>query len=1281
MHRTAPTLPLFAWRGLGWAAALGALAACAPPAADEVDAPLPATVAGPPADLGLTFTAFVAGSPTTITVTGAPPGERVYLGLGRGGLGAGPCPATLGGRCLGIAGQASVLADRRADPTGTAVFTLTVPLNAPVSAVAIQAAVVRPTPLLSAPTPVWVHASTLGFQTTADRDGDGFTWATGDCNDGDATVRPGASDPPRDGADRDCDGLDGRDADGDGAFAGFGDCDDTNAAIRPGAAEVCDAVDQDCDGAPDDGLITDGAGCRVEVAPTPSPTASILHVSARTSTAANSGSDTVVMELCLSSNRCFPLGNPNYNDWELGALDVTIDEGVALSRASVDRVRWRLTGGGTDAWKPDCLQVTLDGLPLSCSAGPGAFFGSSAGEITDWTDPAGVALACTTCAPSTLTHGPYIGALTPTTARLWFRADATRRAQVRVVPDGGNLAAATPITVRYPRAERDFTETIDVSGLQPGATYDYRVTVDGGGTADGTFTTPTGGPEAFHMAFGSCSRDDAQPIFTAIDALDLDLFLFIGDNHYGNTADLSDLRQFYRWAHGRPDRDDMMRSTPILAVWDDHDYVGNNTSGASPGKENALRVFQEYWANPSYGTDTTPGIFSTWRRGEVEFFLLDDRYWRGLDNNILGDAQTAWLYDRLRASDATFKVLADGSVWSPETTGEIWGAYPAAYEELLAFIRDEAIGGVVLMSGDIHRSHLREVAGAPGGYTLPELVSSPLANTNAACENANSLRICGDSGNYFIDVTFDTRLADPTMTANLRDVNGAILETWTVLRSSLENPTPPAIAPRPDVDGDGDADLAIGLPGEAVGGVDEAGAVAVLLGSSMGLTAHEDQLWTQETAGVPGASEAGDHLGAAVVSGDFDGDGFDDVAWGSPDEAIGAATASGYLQVAYGSAAGLTSTGLQEWFQGHSGLSGTAEAGDHFGEALAVGDFDADGYDDLAVGVPDEDGWGQVTVLFGSAAGLSSVGAETFTQANTGSGSTNEAGDGFGAALGAGDFDGDGFADLAIGHPTEDLSGVVDAGMFTVVYGSAVGLSGGRDQEWHQDTANVPGAEETGDRMGSGFAAGDIDGDGRDELAVAAVGEAIGAATGSGYVIVWRGGAGGLSTTGILDFTLTNTARGLTAAAGDDLGAALAMCDVDGDGFEDLALGAPGRTVGADADAGGVLVLYSSGVTLTDADSTWIVQDPHPDTASEAGDRHGAALACGDHDADGDEDLAVGAPGEAIGAVGGAGMLMVYRGAPTGLSDTDATTWHQDKTNLEGVVETGDALGSALAPW
>jgi hypothetical protein len=148
--------------------------------------------------------------------------------------------------------------------------------------------------------------------------------------------------------------------------------------------------------------------------------------------------------------------------------------------------------------------------------------------------------------------------------------------------------------------------------------------------------------------------------------------------------------------------------------------------------------------------------------------------------------------------------------------------------------------------------------------------------------------------------------------------------------------------------------------------------VNVLYGSARNLSAANDQLWDQNKNGVEGSSEPGDRFGAALSAGDFNHDGFTDLAIGVPGEDIGAATSAGSVNVLYGTHTSLSAVNDQLWQQGKQGVEGSPDPGDEFGAALAAGDFNGDGFADLAIGVPGEnEGKGGLNVLDGGPTSLS----------------------------------------------------------------------------------------------------------------------------------------------------------------------------------------------------------------------------------------------------------------------------------------------------------------------
>ena len=244
----------------------------------------------------------------------------------------------------------------------------------------------------------------------------------------------------------------------------------------------------------------------------------------------------------------------------------------------------------------------------------------------------------------------------------------------------------------------------------------------------------------------------------------------------------------------------------------------------------------------------------------------------------------------------------------------------------------------------------------------------------------------------------------------------------------------------------------------------DSGVVHILYGTctSLGLSATDNQIWSQDSPGILGDSIDANNFGRILATGDFNNDSFDDIAIGVPEEDMGVLFWIGAVNILYGTAAGLSATDNQLWNQDSPGISGGIERGDVFGASLAVGDFSRNGYDDLAIGVPGEDlgvdiNEGAVHIFPGSAAGLSATGNQLWHQDSPGMLGALEGGDMFGEVLAAGDFDNNGFADLAVGIPEEDIGGIADAGAVQIIFGGLMifsdGFESGNTSDW---TETVP---------------------------------------------------------------------------------------------------------------------------------------------------------------------------------------------------------------------------------
>ena len=466
---------------------------------------------------------------------------------------------------------------------------------------------------------------------------------------------------------------------------------------------------------------------------------------------------------------------------------------------------------------------------------------------------------------------------------------------------------------------------------------------------------------------------------------------------------------------------------------------------------------------------------------------------------------------------------------------------------------------------------------------------------------------------------------------------------------------------RGDFNCDGVADLAIGMPGDDIGSEYDAGAVEIYFGSSGGFAASPDQTWSQDSSNVDGTAEAGDRFGSAMAASDFNSvDECDDLAIGAPGDSINGAKEAGAVTVLFGSSSGLSASADQRWHQDSSGVQGTAESANRFGTALASGDFDNDGYDDLAIGAPGDSinsgdyNAGAVTVLYGSSSGLTDVGNQRFHQDNLGLSIAAEDGDLFGATLATGDFDGDGRSDLLIGAPGEGIDGTGNAGMVVAIYGTSTGLLTTGAQAWHQDTTDVEGAVEPGDRFGASLSRGDFDGDGRDDAAIGVPGEDIDGTANAGMVNVLYGLSSGLSASGDQSWHQGDADVEGSLDEGDRMGCAVTAGDFNDDGYGDLAIGSCGENAtGSGRGQGMVNVLYgtSSGLSAS-GDQKFAQGSTGVSDSSEAYDFMGAALVRGDFNGDGIADLAIGVPlEETTNDRSDTGAVNVLFGTSSGLDD------------------------------
>jgi alkaline phosphatase D len=278
-----------------------------------------------------------------------------------------------------------------------------------------------------------------------------------------------------------------------------------------------------------------------------------------------------------------------------------------------------------------------------------------------------------------------------------------------------------------------------------------------------------GGPPLTRIAFGSCANQDLpQPIWDAVLDYRPELFIFAGDNVYGDLTPgaPTPLADAYAKALTVPGLRAIRARVPVLATWDDHDYGQNDAGGDFPHKAQAKALFLDFWqiaqGDPRRGRE---GIYHSATFGpegmRLQVILLDTRSFRSPliptdrrdapgrerylpDPNpaktMLGAAQWAWLEEQLRQPAelrlivSSVQVLAQGHGW------ERWGNLPHERERLLALIARTGAEGVILLSGDRHVGGLYH-APATAPYGLYEITSSGLNMTYPAAAEAGPLRL------------------------------------------------------------------------------------------------------------------------------------------------------------------------------------------------------------------------------------------------------------------------------------------------------------------------------------------------------------------------------------------------------------------------------------------------------------------------------------------------------------------------------------------------------------
>jgi alkaline phosphatase D len=340
-----------------------------------------------------------------------------------------------------------------------------------------------------------------------------------------------------------------------------------------------------------------------------------------------------------------------------------------------------------------------------------------------------------------------------TSVLLWVQTDRAGDVDIEIAPESGGESRRIKANAE---TGNDLVVATRIGGLLPGTAYRYRISADSvereGVARTQRYWSTAADAAELTIAIGSCfylanpnpvfrGNGGEFQIFDAIAAKRPDLMLWLGDNVYLQTPDFLDptsMAARYRQVRGAPPLAKLLTTTSHLAILDDHDYGPNDSDGSYPLKGETLKLFERYWPNPTYGLPGVPGAFGWARLGDVEFFLLDDRYYRYPnrypdvpEKTMFGAAQFEWLKQALVSSTARIKLVVNGSqVWNRASRFEGLHQYPQEQKRLAAWLLEQKIDGVVFVSGDRHFGELLKIARS-GAYPLYEYTSSPLTSTPA----------------------------------------------------------------------------------------------------------------------------------------------------------------------------------------------------------------------------------------------------------------------------------------------------------------------------------------------------------------------------------------------------------------------------------------------------------------------------------------------------------------------------------------------------------------------
>ncbi len=389
--------------------------------------------------------------------------------------------------------------------------------------------------------------------------------------------------------------------------------------------------------------------------------------------------------------------------------------------------------------------------------------------------------------------GPLLGHVSSTNATVWLKASSNALLSV-VVGEVEDLSDRVGFKAPKLDAATFYSAQVLLTELEPATRYYYAVLMDGELATPKPFPSfvtapPEGASGHQRFAFVSCvgyaGFDSAATWADLATRTNFDTLLMLGDNHYGNVTDPAKHFEWLGVQRRLPGYAELSRRIPQYAIWDNHDYGPEPTDKRQPKKADSLRAFKMLWPNPGFGEADNPGVYFKFTRGDIDFFMTDDRYYRDPNTapedghkSYLGETQLAWLKRELLASKAKVKVIGSGGEWQTHGQAASWASFPRERDDLFKFIDDNKITGLLLLSGDRHFTAAYQVAGK-----FIEVTSGPLGSKNTVPSNTPEMWWNGGrTGKFYCIYDVNTARDTPQVTLEIyRASEGLVLRrafTW-----------------------------------------------------------------------------------------------------------------------------------------------------------------------------------------------------------------------------------------------------------------------------------------------------------------------------------------------------------------------------------------------------------------------------------------------------------------------------------------------------------------------